>query len=376
MQNRITQLDSIRGLAALSVILGHILMILPPLPFLVSYSPLRILWAGHEVVVLFFMLSGYVLSLPFIKNGKVNYPQFFIRRIFRIYVPFIVAILMSLLLKKVFFAGSNENIGWANNFWTHNLDVDLLLNHFFLITDFNTDAINPVVWSLVHELRISMVFPLMMIILKLKWTQSIILAFFISLVGILLSISGMNLSEGYLTSFAYSLHYSSMFVIGALLAINYEKIIKIFKVLTIKTKYLLLTVGLCLYTLQIGFTFFLSSKDILFFIRDWTTAVGAAIFIVISLGSAKASNILNKKYVEFFGKISYSLYLYHLPILFASLYLLEGFLPMWLILVIGVFITIMVSTISWKYIENLSVKFGRVLSKKVVREKINSKKVA
>ncbi|MEH7307563.1 acyltransferase family protein, partial [Neobacillus drentensis] len=150
MENRITQLDSIRGLAALSVIFGHILLILPPIPFVLANSPLRIFWAGHEAVVLFFILSGFVLSLPFIKNKKVNYTQFFIRRIFRIYAPYIIAILMALILKNMFFTGTNENIGWANKFWTSAPDI---LNHVFLVTDFNTYGLDPVIWSLIHELR-------------------------------------------------------------------------------------------------------------------------------------------------------------------------------------------------------------------------------
>ncbi|MEH7307564.1 acyltransferase family protein, partial [Neobacillus drentensis] len=214
-------------------------------------------------------------------------------------------------------------------------------------------------------------------ILRLKWTQSMITAFSVSLLGILISLFGFDASEGYLTSFAYSLHYSAMFIIGALLAINREKVVNIYNGLSFRNKVMLLVMGLCLYTLQIGFTYFFSSTNVLYFIRDWTTAIGASIFIVVSLGSGKVTNFLNKKYVEFLGKISYSLYLYHLPILFASLYFLDGTLPIWQILIIGVVLSILISTLSWKYVEKTSVQLGRVVSNKMARKQTSqNQKVA
>ena len=74
--SRVEQLDSLRGLAAMSVVVSHHLLVFPavfeafksktpgPDEALLLLPPVYIFWAGHCAVVLFFVLSGYVLSLP------------------------------------------------------------------------------------------------------------------------------------------------------------------------------------------------------------------------------------------------------------------------------------------------------------------------
>lgn len=74
MIKRIGELDSIRGLAALIVLFHHMYQDLnnntrfPPIIF--RYSPLRVLTNGHASVIMFFILSGFVLSLPFLKGKE------------------------------------------------------------------------------------------------------------------------------------------------------------------------------------------------------------------------------------------------------------------------------------------------------------------
>src|SRR4051812_48108680 len=73
MPERYQQLDALRGLAALTVVMQHFLSVLPSIDGhsdnawvnLWKYSPLHITWAGYEAVIFFFILSGFVLSLPF-----------------------------------------------------------------------------------------------------------------------------------------------------------------------------------------------------------------------------------------------------------------------------------------------------------------------
>jgi peptidoglycan/LPS O-acetylase OafA/YrhL len=75
---RLAALDSLRGLLALSVFLFHIVLVYdkgivsdnpaPPTSlaeWVLNNSPLRIFWSGHQAVVGFFVLSGFVLTLSF-----------------------------------------------------------------------------------------------------------------------------------------------------------------------------------------------------------------------------------------------------------------------------------------------------------------------
>ncbi|MDN7241683.1 acyltransferase [Planococcus sp. N028] len=369
MHKRIVELDSLRGIAALTVVVTHLKNMGLPIPEEWMTTPLRILWAGHEAVILFFILSGFVLTFPFMKNKKVNYPEFMIKRFFRIYIPFIVAILFSLVLKRLFFTESIRELGWANKFWTIDITQNEFFHHFLLITNYNTDMLDPVIWSLVHEMRISLIFPfLVVIILKINWKNSLLMAFAFSVIGAMMHTTELGISNGYLNSYARSVHYIAMFIIGSLMAIHMDTIVNSFKRLNGFVKVSILIIGICSYTLQVNLGQYIQTPYLLF-IREWFIAVGSCIFIIASIGMPSVSAFLSLKISEFFGKISYSLYLYHVPILVALLYVFHGKLSLWAIFVIGLILTVVVSYLSWKYVENNAITMGRYIAKKVVTRK-------
>jgi len=147
MKKRIIELDSLRGLAAISVVIGHYLGIyevfasntqelgMNSLVNWVKYTPLHIIYAGHEAVLLFFILSGFVLSLPYLTGNKQNLISFYIKRIFRIYVPVIVMVILALIARSAFYNESSF-IGlspWINSKWGKPIDLRMLLEHITLI---------------------------------------------------------------------------------------------------------------------------------------------------------------------------------------------------------------------------------------------------
>ena len=62
------------------------------------YTPLRLLVDGEAAVILFFVLSGYVLALPFIAGTQLTYGRYLVKRICRIWLPFAAAILLAAAL--------------------------------------------------------------------------------------------------------------------------------------------------------------------------------------------------------------------------------------------------------------------------------------
>ncbi len=90
---RYEELDSARGLAALSVVFHHFLLIFPLFFIdtfndktastvnLLKYSPLHVFWAGHEAVIFFYILSGFVLALPFYSAKKFQYFPYLVKRV-------------------------------------------------------------------------------------------------------------------------------------------------------------------------------------------------------------------------------------------------------------------------------------------------------
>src|ERR1700722_527969 len=108
MAKRIEYLDSLRGLAATQVVINHSFLIFPILysafsrepitnrvVWVLVYTPFHLFWDGAEAVTFFFVLSGFVLALPYFNGRAPFYPSYLVRRFFRIYVPYIIVVTLS-----------------------------------------------------------------------------------------------------------------------------------------------------------------------------------------------------------------------------------------------------------------------------------------
>jgi peptidoglycan/LPS O-acetylase OafA/YrhL len=365
--NRFYELDSLRGIAAMTVVFHHFFMILPNIAdngkslWLLKYTPLHLFWSGHEAVIFFFLLSGFVLSLQFF-GKKVYYPGFIIKRICRIYIPYIAAVIIAIICSQIFYKGLNPALSsWFNSVWTTKPTAGLVANHFAFITNFDNGVFNPVLWSLVHEMRISLLFPLIML-LVLRYDWKINIAF-----GLLFSVSGMALhyiakfKMNYEADYFMTIHYIAFFIIGALLAKNRIYLISRYQALSQRNRYLLLLCAVPFYL----FTW-LFNKTILSFnmgwFPDWIISGGVAVFIIAALGSDKISRILLSRPVHFLGKTSYSIYLYHAVILLCLVHCLYAKIPLVAIWIMGLVLLIVISSVSFNYVELPSIKAGHALS--------------
>jgi peptidoglycan/LPS O-acetylase OafA/YrhL len=292
MTGRYNELDSLRGLAALAVFFSHMYLIFNETlisKLLFEYGLLRVTVAGSEAVVLFFVLSGFVLSLPFYSNQQFNYGAYAIKRFCRIYIPYIMAIVIAILCRELFYT---EKIGelsnWFNVNWSTSLNVNSLTDHLLLIGTF-TSSLNNVVWSLVHELRISLIFPMIMFLLvRFNPIQGIGLAIAFSSVSIIYS---FITNAPFLGTELYStIHYCSMFVIGALLAKYRRDLTDHFLTLSTKYKGLLFLTGVVLYVYaHPSFILNMLIADLNPFYRtvidSWFISLGAGIIMIVGISS-------------------------------------------------------------------------------------------
>ncbi len=94
-------LDGLRGLAAFIVVLRHGFnaQIWPRgLRLALAQSPFAVLLNGQGAVQIFFVLSGFVLAGSLERSREhAPWPQFFVRRVFRIHPPYIVGVLVGLV---------------------------------------------------------------------------------------------------------------------------------------------------------------------------------------------------------------------------------------------------------------------------------------
>lgn len=97
------------------------------------------------------------------------------------------------------------------------MDFNLLIHHILLLANFNVYAFNVVLWSLIHEMRISLVFPLIMLLInRYSWKVNIMIGVLLTIIGGVLQ---LVFNETYQAMYK-TLPYILMFIIGSLLAQN------------------------------------------------------------------------------------------------------------------------------------------------------------
>lgn len=381
MNGRLRELDSLRGLAALSVVFFHYLLVFPKFqvePYtdgvfttIVKYTPFRIFWGGHEAVIFFFMLSGFVLSLPFLKNKEVSYSKFITKRFVRIYIPYILVVISAIFLRvNLSREGIPKLSDWFNVSWTSDVSLSGILSHITLITSFRNWDFDPVLWSLVHEMRVSLIFPFLMIfIIKNKWHKTLLVFLGLSFLGF----AGTYVIEHFLSyqqDYLETLQYLLFFVIGALLAKHIDEILIFMGKLKKSYKIGVIVISLLTYTYTWWFLPFVKILHVPVF-NEWVSSIGVTGFILLALSSKTFSSILKNKVLTWLGDISYSLYLVHALILLSFINTFYNKVDLILLVGLSFVVTLFVSHLMYKYVETPSIKLGRAL---VNNKRMNIKK--
>ncbi|WP_025147180.1 acyltransferase [Bacillus sp. H1a] len=373
------ELDSIRGISSLVVMIGHHLMIFsafqnysyednkPLVVYLLKETPARLIFSsGNESVIIFFVLSGFVLYGS-IQNNYSSYASYLLKRICRIYIPYLVAISIAIICQATISEyGISYLSVWFNRSWTIESSLSLIAQHVFLVGKYNTDTYNSVIWSLVHEMRISIIFPLvLMVCLRNTVRYSLLSLFSFSICSVVILF--LFRSSLTLTSYALTLHYTVLFLLGALVAKYKNNLIVFYSNCTKNTKiaWFLFAILLFMYEGLIGGIKVLNN----FIFRDYVVAISACLFVILSLSISTLSSLLHNKYLLYLGKISYSLYLYHIISLFSLIYVLHEILPLPIVLIMSLIMSFILATISYVFVEKFAFKVGKYVTKRTDIEK-------
>jgi hypothetical protein len=161
---RFEQLDSMRGLAALVVVFHHFYLMFYRAHFRSNpWSALIYPFvAGHESVMLFFVLSGFVLSLPLMKQVPFSYPIYVWKRVLRIYGPYLGALAITIIGCAIW---HNRLPSFAGGVppWNGPVTLQGVSHVLVFIGPGNDTRYNETFWSLIHEMRISIVFPVIFV---------------------------------------------------------------------------------------------------------------------------------------------------------------------------------------------------------------------
>ena len=359
---RVEYLDSIRGLAALFVLLSHTIGAFdwPPAYFAVTRLPfVSILFNGKESVCMFFVLSGFVLSKPYVPSAgnsvprKLFLPTFYLMRLTRIWLPWFFIFVASILAKKYLFAHPVTDppvSKWLNAFWQGNMNVaEFFRQCAYLQHDASRQLLNQD-WSLGVELKGSALIPLFLFLLPGKR---------IALLGVMAAGLAVFLGTG---------HYYVSFIIGVLLAWQADGITRWLGTRAWVSKALLLLAGLTLYqTYSLLPGWFQDTK--LISKTGWiASSLGCALILMAVFGSRTLQRCLSHGPFVFLGKISYSVYLLQFIVILCLLPPLVHLLNGWgvtsrpdlfaLALLASVAATIVGSAITYRLVEVPAINIG------------------
>jgi peptidoglycan/LPS O-acetylase OafA/YrhL len=327
-------LHSLRGFAAIWVMLFHVWFFSGEPKFFISPF-LNMGWMGVHI---FYVLSAFLLGgiyFSSIEKGNWNIWTFYKKRFLRIFPAYYFQLIILLV---IIFLGYYKHTGEIN-FMAH-------LFMFFNLPPLDVKPLNGVWWTLPIEFAFYLILPLLVILLK---KVGVILFLFLSF-GVTLAyriwvfqfinnepnvaiivgqLPGVLMTFSLGLSFSY-LVYKDNFKFG-----KWQYALLAFIVLIFWSKILLVN------------TKAYWSGDFLFYYWE---SFNSFLIMAIIVSIYKTQNlILTNNVFVWFGKVSYGIYLWHLPILIIVSKQVSGFLSL---LLITLPITLVLASLSYYLIEN------------------------
>ena len=176
--HRLRGLDGLRGVAALAVVLSHTSLITPAVSseyiaaylgraqverdsftWWATYTPLHVLWDGTGAVFVFFVLSGYVLGLPFASHRDVRWIRYYPKRLIRLYLPVWGALVVALASITLVERDFSPAVSWWLRLHPSDFDGAAIWQNLLLLPS-GSLALNTVLWTLRYEVMFSLLLPL------------------------------------------------------------------------------------------------------------------------------------------------------------------------------------------------------------------------
>jgi peptidoglycan/LPS O-acetylase OafA/YrhL len=362
---RLSELDALRGIAAFLVLIQHLrYMGLDPRPFaspplqqmadmLMNGSPLRVLELGRSAVLFFFVLSGYVLTRALLRNGSPGLPAFAAQRTIRLMLPAAASVLLSaglyaaVVTDPALLAGElRDNTLYL---WRATPELpDIVRASLLLHVGSNRVELNLVLWSLVHEWRLTLLLPLVLLLRGRIWWL-LTLGCVGMAIGAMHHIGQENriqLGREIQHTVTASLYFGLAVASGAALAMRGP-----------------------VPSLERGQRIAGAIAAVALFGLASDIAVYAASVLLIVLaqqpGAFQAT--LRRAPLLWLGRVSYSLYLVHVPLLVASVVLLHGTVPLWACLLLGAAVSLPAAEAMHRLVEAPSRDLARWAERRLSR---------
>jgi peptidoglycan/LPS O-acetylase OafA/YrhL len=350
---RLPALDGLRGVAALVVLVHHSLLTIPALAlayypeagtvapgtpaWIVTNTPLHVLWAGTEAVYLFFLLSGFVLTLPLLRAHRFPWRTYYPRRIVRLYGPVVCAILLGALLLLVVHRPAGDALGaWVAHRPSEYRPTAVLRD---LVLVFGVSGVISPLWSLSWEVLFSFLLPL-------YWwgARHARRVWWIALAALFALIAaGSVLGNDFLV-------FLPMFAIGSLLA---RRVDDFRPVLGGRVAQRWWPVALILAVVLVSARWEATGLGAPVAVAGRLQVVavaGVAVLLAAAIYHRPLGRLLEGRLPRFLGLISFSLYLVHEPIVIAAR-VVGGRAPLVVTILLGIAASIAVGWLFARFVE-------------------------
>jgi peptidoglycan/LPS O-acetylase OafA/YrhL len=360
--SHVIALDGLRFIAAAIVLVGHcfnVFEVPEEIGRAVVSGPFGIFFNGYGAVHLFFVLSGFCLAGSADRVAKfIDLSQFYVRRVLRIHPPYMYALLLAWLASFFYdVSGGGEALSSyiikrAN---VHLEAVDLL--PYFLYPSHAEYQLGPA-WTLTIEMNFSFLLPVMLWITRRShWT-------------VLLVASCLALVERqWLWGF---LDYGLFFVLGIAIFLERDRLGRWAGRMPAVARFIVVALGLFVWVSPWTFDFAFGPGFSYSPAGLAASGCGSAILLCAAVFFPQVSRPLASRPVAYGGRISYSFYLLHYPVMILCTRAIrppvtwtEGVV----FVVVVFFLTFAAAAISFRLIERPCIRLGNAICRFIARRR-------
>jgi len=310
---RFTELDGLRGVAALMVVLYHYIVRYNEIYGASEVTILSFYWLLYGVH-LFFAISGFAIYYTILKRGVGT--EFIVARVARLYPGYLFALLLTYLVVSAFgLQGREKEV------------IDLFKNLIIFHSFFGMESIDGVYWTLSYEV---VFYTLIFMIANVGTKTSLYRKFAIIYLAcdLVILFCGENSVAGKIVAKLFIHEYMPFFLIGMFFCEG------------IRSKSSVDFLGMVL----ISILLYLSHAEWLAFI---------IVFLIFMVTVKGWANILNYRVARYLGGISYSLYLVHQNIGYIVINRWIESIGIYCSIIVALVVSICIASFSYYFVERV-----------------------
>jgi len=286
-------------------------------------------------------------------KGPQPYGAYLAKRLCRLYLPYAAGLLLSIGVQLLVPPLKSGN-SWMDATWVKSPTLPMVLAHLTGIGTFNAAQFNTAFWTLVVEMRMSLIFPLIV-----WFTRKTRLRTVLALSAVLATLLSFAVHHAVHSE---SLRINSiafcLFLNGSTLAVHFEQVTASWRSFSSSLKTSIVVTASVIFIYSTNWVETLLSPA-----AWWICSVAAMVLIVVATQEIRVRHRLHNAAVLHLGKISYSVYIVHGTILFGLLHCYWGKVNMLWLLPVYLLSIAIVAEIFHRSIEVPTIKLGRLVGR-------------